>query len=138
MPDRRSAAIGLAVTALAVVAMAFDHLRGDDPGWGDPPAFFISVAICLVVAIGLFGLLIPRLARDPDRAARWGLGIGVLSVLCMVLVWLGVPWIVGGSAIALGLIGRAGSRTRVATAAIVLGAITLVLCGIGSDWSSES
>jgi peptidoglycan/LPS O-acetylase OafA/YrhL len=136
--DRRSLAIGAAVTALAVVAMAFDHLRGDDPGWEDPPAFFISVAICLAVAIGLFGFLIPRLRRDPDRAAKWGLGVGIFSVLSVALIWLGVPWIVGGSAIALGLIGRAGNRARLATAAIVLGAFTLVLCGVGSDWSSDS
>jgi hypothetical protein len=136
--DRRSLGIGVAVTGLAIVAMAFDHLRGDDPGLEDPAAFLISVAICLVLAVGLFAVLIPRLRRDPDRAAKWALGIGAFSVLCMVLVWLGVPWIVGGSAIALGLIGREGSRARLATAAIVLGAITLVLCGIGSDWSSES
>ena len=137
MADRRSLAIGAAVTTLAIVAMAFDHLRGDDPGWEDPPAFFISVAICLAVAIGLFGVLIPRLRTDPNRAAKWSLGVGVLSVLSIALIWLGVPWILAGSAIALGLIGRGGNRSRLATAAIVLGAFTLVLCGVGSDWSSE-
>jgi hypothetical protein len=46
----RETLVGVAATALAVAAMAVDHLLGDDPGLEDPPAFgstgaYASVAV---------------------------------------------------------------------------------------------
>jgi peptidoglycan/LPS O-acetylase OafA/YrhL len=61
----RETAIGIGVTALAVVAMAFDHLDllGDDfPA--DPAAFFISSALCVALAGVAFGIVIPRVKRS--------------------------------------------------------------------------
>jgi hypothetical protein len=54
--------------ALGVAATAVDHLLGDDPGLEDPPTFLISTAIVLVIAVMLFGWLVPR-AGDSRRAS---------------------------------------------------------------------
>jgi hypothetical protein len=128
----RETAIGMAVTALAIVAMAFDHLdvAGDDfPA--DPSAFFISSALSLIVAATAFGVVIPRVKADPnasERAARRGM---VWSVVALVpglgFVWLGVTFVVAGAGIALGLFGRRGERKRLATAAVAVGAVALGL-----------
>ena len=137
MPSRELA-IGAVVTALAIVAMWFDHMRGDDPGYEDPVAFFVSVGVVFATAVVLFGYVVPGVRSDPRRAARRGLVTSVLSVLTVALIWLGVPWVVAGAGIAMGVIGLEGERRRIAALAIIVGAITLVLCVIGSDWQSES
>jgi hypothetical protein len=133
----RELAVGVVTTAAAVVAMWFDHMRGLDPGYDDPAAFFISVGVVIALAVGLFGFVVPRVRSDPARAARGGMITSAISVLTLALLWLGVPWVVAGAGIAMGLIGLDGERRRLAAGAIAIGAITLVLCGVGSDWSSE-
>jgi hypothetical protein len=133
-PLASETAIGAVATALAVAAMAVDHLLGDDPGLEDPPAFLIAAGVSLVVAGIVFGLVVPRTRRDPSpgvRAARRGLVCAVLAVVSLPLVWLGVPFPLASGAIALGLLGRAGERTRTATAAIALGVLVLALASVG-------
>jgi hypothetical protein len=109
---------GTGVT-LGLAAMAVDHLLGDDPGLEDPPTFLVSAAVILVIAALLFGLVGPR-ARDPGRT---GFILAIVSVLSLSLVWLGLPFAVAPAAIALGLRGNG----RLATAAIVIGAVVLLL-----------
>jgi hypothetical protein len=131
---RRDAAVGVLTTALAIGAMAVDHLLGDDPGLEDPPAFLIASFLSLVVAGIVFGLVVPRTRRDPARAvraARRGLACAVLAVVTLPLVWLGLPFPLAGGAVALGLLGRGGERTRTATAAAALGALVLTLVSVG-------
>lgn len=135
---RPDVVIGIVVTVLAVVAMWFDHMRGDDPGFEDPVAFFLSAGLCIALAAVLFGYVVRGVRLDPDSAARRGVITSVISVVTIALVWLGVPWIVAGAGIAMGTIGLRAERRRFAVLAIVIGACTLILCGIGSDWSSES
>jgi hypothetical protein len=134
----RETAIGIGVTALAIVAMAFDHLDlfGDDfPA--DPAAFFISSALCVAVAAVAFGFVIRRVKAGPDpaeRAARQGIVWSVLAVVPgIALVWLGVTFVLAGTGIALGLLGRGGERRRLATAATAVGAIALVLSIVTTD-----
>jgi hypothetical protein len=132
----REAAIGIATTALAVVAMVFDHLIPDDP-----VAFGISVALSAVVAAFLFLRVIPRTkaAEEPEElAAKRALICGLLAVPALVLVWVGIPFPVAGGAIALGLIGCRGPRRRRALVAIALGLVVLVLATAGTDWGSSS
>lgn len=45
----------------------------------------------------------------------------------LALIWLGLPFVLAGSGIALGLVGRGGERRGRATAAVVIGAGILVL-----------
>ena len=133
-PISRETGIGVAVSAITVGAMAIDHLigtedePGDDPGFADPAAFLVSVTLSLTLAAFLFGVVVRRAARDnPDRAARKAIACALLSVPAMALLFLGLPFPLAGSGIALGLIGREGMRRRLATAAVALGALVIAL-----------
>jgi hypothetical protein len=130
----RETGIGVAVSALAVGAMAIDHLIGtesepdDDPGLADPATFLISVALSLTLAALLFGVVVRRGARDdPDRAARKAIACSLLAVPAIALLFLGLPFPLAGAGIALGLLGREGSRKRLATAAVGIGALIIAL-----------
>ena len=91
----------------------------------------------VALAVVVFGLVIPRVKAGPDpaeRAARQGIVWSVVAVVPGILfVWLGVPFVLAGAGIALGLLGRGGERRRVATAAIAVGAIALVLSVVTTD-----
>jgi hypothetical protein len=96
----RENVIGAAVTVLALVAMVFDHLMGDDPGLEDPVAFVISAVFVLVTAAIVFGVVVPRAkaASNPaERAATDGLVVSVISFFTIALVWLGVTFVVAGA-----------------------------------------
>jgi hypothetical protein len=124
----RDTGIGIAVAALAVAAMAVDHLLGDDPGLEDPFTFLLGSGLSLAVAAIVFAGVVPRAkAAGAERAARRALVCSVLSVVALPLVWLGLPFPLAGGGIALGLTGRDGQRRRRATAAIGIGAIVLLL-----------
>ncbi len=86
----------------------------------------------------MFGVVVPRARLNPDRAAKRGFLLSLISVLGIALIWLGVTFVLAGGAIALGLVGRRGARARLATAAVVIG---LVVLGVGtafSDWASST
>ena len=114
--------------------MAIDHLvgteeePGDDSGVADPAAFLISVVLSLALAALLFGIVVRRGARDdPDRAARKAIACSILAVLAIALLFLGLPFPLAGAGIALGLLGREGSRRRLATAAVAIGVLVIAL-----------
>jgi hypothetical protein len=118
-PATTSWALAGTGVALGLAAMAVDHLLGDDPGLEDPPTFLVSAAIVLVIAAVLFGFVVPR-AHDPPRT---GFIVAMVSLLSLPFIWLGVPFAVAPAAIALGLRGEG----RLATAAIVIGAVVLLV-----------
>jgi hypothetical protein len=130
--DRRIAA---GVTILALLAMAVDHLMGDDPGLEDPPTFLISAGLILGLAALVFGVVIPRAkaATAPaKRAARDGLILSVLAVVPgIAALWLGLPFILAGGGVALGLFARRQEPSGLAGAAIVIGTLML-LFGTGA------
>ena len=130
----RETAIAVAVSALAVGAMAIDHLigteeePGDAAGLADPAAFVISAALSLALAAFLFGVVVRRARRDdPERAARKAIICAGLALPAMALLFLGMPFPLPGAAIALGLLGRKGTRRPIATVAVVIGALALAL-----------
>jgi FtsH-binding integral membrane protein len=119
----RETGIGIAATLLAVAAMAVDHLVPGDPG-----GFAIGSALSVVLAAGLFAWLVPRAKVNPERAATTGLMCSALAVIPgIALIWLGLPFVLAGSGIALGLVGREGKRRGRAIAAVLIGAAVLVL-----------
>jgi len=141
VPRSRETVIGVVVTVLALVAMVFDHLLGEDPGLEDPVAFLIAAAFTLGAAGIVFRLVVPRAKADPNpgaRAAKHGFVLSLVSVLSITLIWLGVTFVIAGGAIALGLLGRRSERPRMAVAAIVIGAIVLGLSTVFSDWTSST
>lgn len=128
----REAWIGVGATALAIAAMAVEHLMGDDPGLEDPPAFLVASACSLALAAILFGRVVPRAGTAPGRRARDGLILSVLAVIPgIATVWLGLPFILAGAGLALGLRAREEERSRRATAAIVISALALIAGTVG-------
>jgi hypothetical protein len=128
----REVAIGIGVSAIAIVAMVVDHWLGDESGIDDPAAFFGSAGGSLIVAAILFGRVIPDTKRHPeraDRAARQGIVCSVLGLATVPAIFLGFPVVLGGAGIALGLLGRDGRHRTLAIAAIVIGALP-VLAGL--------
>lgn len=114
--------------------MAIDHLigteeePGDDSGLADPIAFLIGVAISLLLAALLFGVVVRRAAwDDPGRVATKALAYSLLAVPAMALLFLGVPFPLAGAGIALGLLGRGGTRSGLATAAVAIGVLVIAL-----------
>lgn len=129
----RVSLIGLVALAVAVAAMAVDHLLGtertEDDGLVDPTMFGISVVLSLTVAAVLFGWLVPReRSKGPERSARSGLVCSIASVVPgLAFIWVGFPFVVAGAGLALGLEGRGGARRVEAGAAVVIGGLVLVL-----------
>ena len=129
---RRVRWIGAAAFSVAVVAMAIDHLIGtegdEESGLADPATFGVSVALCGLLAVVLFAWLAPRaISRGPSRAATTGLICAVLSVVPgIALLWLGLPFVSAGAAVALGMEGSRDRRWQGA-AATAIGLMVVVL-----------
>jgi hypothetical protein len=113
--------------------MAVDHLIGTESepgesGLADPETFLISVGIALALTALLFGLVVRRAGHaPPERAASKALAYSVLGVATLPLLFVAVPFPLAGAGVALGLIGRDSARRRLATAAVVVGALVLVV-----------
>lgn len=126
--ERRLAVVSV---ALALAAMAVDHLMGDDPGLEDPPMFAIACGLSLALAALLFGRVVPAVsgaAEPARRAARDGLLCSTLAVFPgITTLWLGLPFVLAGCGLALGVTARQqGERGLRANAAIAIGALALV------------
>lgn len=138
----RSTAGAIGVTALAIVAMFFDHMLDVEEAFpADWPAFAISVALIVIVAAIVFGVVVRRTTASPaaaDLAGKRGLVCSILSVLALPGIWLGLPFVLAGAGITLGVLGRTGRRRRMAVAAIAIGVIVLVLGVVGTDWGRDS
>jgi hypothetical protein len=131
--DTATTWVGVVALLVAVGTMALDHLigteRSDDDGLVDPPMFVISTVLSLAAAAVLFGWLVPReRTRGPERAARSGLACSIACVVPgIAFVWVGVPFVVAGAGLALGLEGRRGARRAEASVAVALGGLVLVV-----------
>ncbi len=128
----RETRIGMAAAGLAVGAMAVDHLLEDGGAVpADLPAFAIASVLSLAVAALVFGRVVPRAKASADgaeRQAKAGIACSLLAVLAVpTALWLGLPFVLGGGGVALGLLGRHGERRRLADAAVALGALVLLL-----------
>lgn len=124
--------IGVGASTLAIATMAADHLLGTDrepneEGPVDLGAFVLTAGLSLVAALIVFGRVVPRAAREPQRAGRRALGCALVAVVTLPLAFLGFPVVLGGGSIALGLIARRGGQRRVGTVAIVLGTAVVLL-----------
>jgi hypothetical protein len=130
--------IGIVALGVSIAVMATDHLVGSDPGLEDPPAFLIGAGVSLILAIVVFGIVVPRAKRDgPERSAGAGLVCGVIAVLSVAVAWLVPPFVLAGAAIALGVLGRSGQRKRRATVAIALGTLAAVLGLLVADTGAD-
>ena len=126
--------VGTITLLVTVATMAVDHLLGtdrkeDESGLADPAMFAISIVVSLAAALVLFGWLVPRERRQgPERAARSSLVLSIVSVIPgIALLWVGVPFVVAGAGLALGIDGRRGRRRVEAASAVAVGTLVLAV-----------
>jgi Na+-driven multidrug efflux pump len=128
--------IAVAVAVVSVVTMAIDHLIGteserDESQRAEPIAFLTTTALALGLTAVLFRFVVARAPSRPQSVATKAIACSVLAVATVPLLFAAVPFPFAGAGIALGLMGRGGSRRRLSTAAIMVGALVLVL-GLGA------
>jgi len=130
--------VGLGVSLLAVALMAWDHLWGNQRGSEntfpvDSGTFFLSLGLIVVAAIVVFGVTVPRSIRNPNSIHRAAVIHGVVAVvLAIPASWLGLPIVVAGGAIALGVRALDGPHRRIAMTAIAMGALVVVFGVLGT------
>ena len=123
--------VAMVATLLAIALMAWDHLWGNQRGSEDSfpvdaGTFFLSLGLIAVAAVVVFGVTVPRSITNPDGIHRAAVIHGVVAVvLAIPASWLGLPVIVAGGAIALGVRALDGPHRRIAIAAIALGALVM-------------
>ncbi len=104
--------------------------------------YALSVVFILVVALIVFGGVVPRALRRPARSGRVGLILSFLAVITVVAFWSGLPPVLALGGIVLGYAGLPAARSRrklVPRAAIGVGVLALVLDGVayGTDIASR-
>ena len=123
--------VAVGATLLAIALMAWDHLWGNQRGSEDSfpvdaGTFFLSLGLIAVAAVVVFGVTVPRSIRHPDTIHRAAVIHGVVAVVSAIPAsWLGLPVVVAGGAIALGVRALDGPHRRVAITAIALGALVM-------------
>jgi MFS family permease len=131
----REKEIGVASVVGAVVALAFANVIGNEPGEeGDWGLFILFSAVAALIAVLVFGRVIPRARAAPpgvNRPARTGFVVSLLGFLTVAVFWTGLPYVLGAGGALLGRIGEERSRQAghrgLALAAIVLGVLAIVL-----------
>jgi hypothetical protein len=112
--------VGIAAAALTAAVLAVANFVGTEPGeQGGAAEYALTLGFSLVIAIALFGWVIPR----SERPGRAGLVVGLLAALSIAAYWSGLPYVLGPAAVALGLLGRARDETTTGTVAVALGSL---------------
>jgi hypothetical protein len=136
LPGGRETAVAVVVAVVSVVTMAIDHLIGteserSESQSAEPIAFVASTVLALVLTALLFLLVVRGAKRKGDGVATKAIICSLLAVVTVPLLFLAVPFPFAGAGIALGLLGRDGTRPRLSIAAVVIGALVLAL-GLGA------
>jgi len=115
------AAAALVASAVVIILGNTNLKPGENgsTGW-----LFVNLAIFLVLAYPLFGMLVP----GSTNPARTGLIVGILSIISLGAFWSALPVLLGPVAFLLGR--RAGDVTQ-GKVAVWLGAIATVVGFVG-------
>jgi hypothetical protein len=118
--------IGTLAVLLTAGALAFANFvaEGDH---GGPGPYAVTLGGCLLVALLLFGRVVPR-ASDPAKAGAW---IAALAVVTLPVFWSGLPIVLGCAAIAAGVRSATTTGTMVAAVGALAATATTVVCVIG-------
>jgi hypothetical protein len=120
--------VGVAAAALTAALLAVANFVGTETSEnGGVPEYAITLGFSLLIALALFGWVIPR----SERPARAGLIVGLLGALSVAAFWTGLPFVLGPAAVVLGLLGRARSEGGTATFAAAVGALA-TLAGVAA------
>ncbi len=132
----REMSIGIASAIGAAALAAYATLGGAEPNPDQVRTLPYVIGFTLVMAGIVFGLVVPWAERRSqalrtNRPAKAGLVSSVLGLLTIVAFWSGLPVILGGAGVALGMAGQEraaeAGRRRLATAAIIVGALAMLL-----------
>lgn len=134
----RSIRWGLGALVLACALVVFGAYGDPHPKASQEHAVPFICAVLAVVAVGVFGFLVPAGLRDaparPGGWSGWALTLGILGILAVpVAFWSGLPLLLGTAGVLLGAAGRQAARgagnggTRSAWA-VGLGALAIVAC----------
>jgi hypothetical protein len=97
----------------------------------DPPTFLIASVLSLALAAFLFGRVVPSAitaAGPGGRAARDGLICSVVAVVPgFAMLWLGLPFVLAGAGLALGLAAWRQQPSKRAGAAIAIALLALAV-----------
>lgn len=128
----RGVVIGI-VSALAAAALAVYAVLGGPnvrQSQVDTPPYVVGFVVAAVV----FGLVVPWATRraQGNRPAKAGLVSSILALLLSVVAfWSGLPLVLGGAGIALGLDGQdrsgAAGKLGMSRAATVVGALAALV-----------
>jgi hypothetical protein len=136
--------VATGVLMLTTALLAWDHLIGNE---GDPDdafpvdlrAFVLSMVLVLALALPVFGILVPRALHAEGSVARYALIMAVVAaVTAPFLTWLGLPQVLAGGGLVLGLAARASGHSRAGTVAAVLSLVVLVFGIAATAFPAES
>lgn len=136
--------VAIGVLALTTALMAWDHLFGnegasDDAFPVDPGTFVLSMALVLAFALLVFGILVPRTLRAEGNVTRYALIMAAVAVVTApFLSWLGLPQVLAGGGLVLGLAARASGHSRAGTVAFVLSLLVLVFGVAATAFPADS
>ncbi len=143
----REMSIGIASALSAAALAAYAVLGAAEPNPDQVRTLPYVIGFTLVMAGLVFGLVVPWAEKRSqglrtNRPAKAGLVSSILGLLTVVAFWSGLPIILGGAGVALGMAGQEraaeAGRRRLAMAAIIVGALA-VLLGVGSTiWDSTT
>jgi len=132
----RSIRWGILALVVACAVAVFGAYGDPHPQANQEDAVPYICAVAAILAIGIFGFLVPAglrgAANRPGLWSGWALALGILGVVIIpVTFWSGVPLLVGTAAVRLGAAGRqaataAGRGRGVPSWALGLGAFAIV------------
>jgi uncharacterized membrane protein YhaH (DUF805 family) len=124
---RRPQFLAAAATIIGAAVTAVYGAYGDPhPSAEQEHTVPVVIGAAVVIALLVFGLLVPWAARTGKRAAGWGLGLAIVAVILIpATFWSGVPLIAAAAAV-LGVAGRRLGGGGLARAAIVVAVIAMI------------
>jgi len=106
----RAARVGGAIAILAMALVVYGAYGDTHPKASQKSAVPFLIIAVAVVATVVYALLAPLALRAVESgaaaAARWAVGLTVVSLVSLVVFWSGLPLIVGGAAALVGKTGR--------------------------------
>ena len=117
---RRFVPLVVASFVIELIILGFGYLDTEPGENGDARGYAVVIAVNLIIGYLVWRYVVPRETAG-GGSARAALVLGVLAVLTGLMYWVGLAWILGPAAIALGTIvrerggGEAGGGEAVAT-----------------------
>ncbi len=142
----RTMSIGITSALGAAALAAYAVLGGPERKPDQVETLPYVIGFTLVIAAIVFGLVVPwaekrSQVRQSNRPAKAGLVSSVLAVLTIVAFWSGLPIVLGGAGVALGMAGQEhaaqGGRT-LARSAVLVGLAAVVFSIVSTVWDHAS